>query len=35
MADQFDQERVMEQLKYTGVLETTRLRKEVGMAHIR
>ncbi|CAB4009295.1 myosin-IIIa isoform X2, partial [Paramuricea clavata] len=28
MADLFDQERVMTQLKYTGVLETTRLRKE-------
>ena len=28
-ADLFDQERVMTQLKYTGVLETTRLRKEV------
>ena len=29
MANQFDQERVMTQLRYTGVLETTRLRKEV------
>ena len=34
MADLFDQERVMTQLKYTGVLETTRLRKEVGLANI-
>jgi myosin heavy subunit len=34
MADLFDQERVMTQLKYTGVLETTRLRKEVRVAQI-
>ncbi len=34
MADLFDQERVMTQLKYTGVLETTRLRKEVCLAYI-
>ena len=34
LADLFDQERVMTQLKYTGVLETTRLRKEVGLANI-
>jgi myosin heavy subunit len=33
MADMFDQERVMTQLKYTGVLETTRLRKEVGLVY--